>query len=39
MIMDGPRGGTAHWDNFVTSDGKKGRMIRTALMPALTFEQ
>jgi len=29
MIMEGQPGGTAHWDVFITSDGKKGRMIRT----------
>ena len=29
MIMDGQPGGTAHWDIFLTSDGKKGRMVRT----------
>jgi hypothetical protein len=29
MVMEGQRGGTAHWDVFVTEDGKKGRMVRT----------
>jgi hypothetical protein len=29
MILEGQQGGPAHWDVFVTSDGKKGRMIRT----------
>jgi hypothetical protein len=29
MTLEGQLGGTAHWDVFVTSDGKKGRMIRT----------
>ena len=41
MIMDGQPGGTAHWDIFVTSDGKKGRMIRTdaGVRGIRTFEQ
>jgi hypothetical protein len=41
MMMEGQRGGIAHWDIFVTEDGKKGRMIRTdAGTPAVrTFEQ
>ncbi|MGY8664039.1 hypothetical protein Q3C01_16955 [Bradyrhizobium sp. UFLA05-109] len=41
MIMDGQPGGTAHWDIFVTSDGKKGRMIRTdaGIHGVRTFEQ
>jgi hypothetical protein len=41
MIMDGQPGGTAHWDVFVTSDGKKGRMIRTdtGARGVRTFEQ
>lgn len=41
MILDGQRGGTAHWDVFVTQDGKKGRMIRTdsVAMGVRTFEQ
>ena len=29
MTLEGQLGGAAHWDVFVTSDGKKGRMIRT----------
>jgi hypothetical protein len=29
MTLQGQPGGTAHWDVFVTADGKKGRMIRT----------
>jgi hypothetical protein len=29
MTLEGQLGGTAHWDVFVTNDGKKGRMIRT----------
>jgi hypothetical protein len=29
MTLEGQPGGPAHWDLFVTSDGKKGRMIRT----------
>jgi hypothetical protein len=34
-------GGTAHWDVFVTSDGKKGQMIRTdsGTTGVRTFEQ
>ncbi|GLR84371.1 hypothetical protein [Bradyrhizobium iriomotense] len=41
MIMDGQPGGTAHWDIFVSSDGKKGRMIRTdaGIHGVRTFEQ
>jgi hypothetical protein len=41
MVMDGQLGGTAHWDVFVTPDGKKGRMIRTdaGTMGVRTFEQ
>lgn len=41
MVMDGQLGGTAHWDIFVTTDGKKGRMIRTdaATKGVRTFEQ
>jgi len=41
MILEGQPGGTAHWDVFVTSDGKKGRMIRTdpGVMGVRTFEQ
>jgi hypothetical protein len=29
MVMEGQQGGTAHWDVFITEDGKKGRMVRT----------
>lgn len=29
MTLEGQPGGTAHWDVFLTDDGKKGRMIRT----------
>jgi|SRR5665647_708741 len=41
MTLEGQLGGTAHWDMFVTSDGKKGRMIRTDAGTAgvRTFEQ
>jgi hypothetical protein len=41
LVMEGQRGGTAHWDVFVTSDGKKGRMIRTddQMMSVRNFEQ
>lgn len=41
LVMEGQRGGTAHWDVFVTSDGKKGRMIRTdpQLMSVRSFEK
>lgn len=41
MTLEGQLGGTAHWDVFVTSDGKKGRMIRTdfGTMGVRTFEQ
>ncbi|THD70782.1 MAG: hypothetical protein E7813_07130 [Bradyrhizobium sp.] len=41
MVMDGQLGGTAHWDIFVTADGKKGRMIRTdaGTKGVRTFEQ
>jgi hypothetical protein len=41
MILQGQPGGTAHWDVFVTADGKKGRMIRTDSGAAgvRTFEQ
>jgi hypothetical protein len=41
MTMDGQLGGTAHWDIFITSDGKKGRMIRTdaGTKGVRTFEQ
>jgi hypothetical protein len=41
MTLEGQRGGTAHWDVFVTQDGKKGRMIRTdsGTTGVRTFEQ
>ena len=41
MALQGQPGGTAHWDVFVTHDGKKGRMIRTDSGAAgvRTFEQ
>jgi hypothetical protein len=41
MMMEGQRGGIAHWDIFVTEDGKKGRMIRTdaGTTAVRTFEQ
>jgi hypothetical protein len=41
MTLEGQLGGTAHWDVFVTSDGKKGRMIRTdaGARGVRTFEQ
>ena len=41
MALEGQPGGTAHWDVFVTSDGKKGRMIRTdsGATGVRTFEQ
>ena len=41
MILEGQLGGTAHWDVFVTEDGKKGRMIRTdaGTHGVRTFEQ
>jgi hypothetical protein len=41
LVMDGQPGGTAHWDIFVTADGKKGRMIRTdaGIRGVRTFEQ
>jgi len=41
MTLEGQLGGTAHWDVFVTSDGKKGRMIRTdaGATGVRTFEQ
>lgn len=41
MTLEGQLGGTAHWDVFVTQDGKKGRMIRTdsGVMGVRTFEQ
>lgn len=41
LTLEGQPGGTAHWDVFVTSDGKKGRMIRTdnGATGVRTFEQ
>jgi hypothetical protein len=41
MFLQGQPGGTAHWDVFVTHDGKKGRMIRTdsGVTGVRTFEQ
>jgi hypothetical protein len=41
ITLEGQRGGTAHWDVFVTQDGKKGRMIRTdsGTTGVRTFEQ
>jgi hypothetical protein len=41
MVMEGQLGGTAHWDIFVTEDGKKGRMVRTdaGTSGVRTFEQ
>ncbi len=41
MTLQGQPGGTAHWDVFVTADGKKGRMIRTdsGATGVRTFEQ
>jgi hypothetical protein len=41
MTLEGQLGGTAHWDVYVTSDGKKGRMIRTdaGARGVRTFEQ
>ena len=41
MTLAGQPGGTAHWDVFVTQDGKKGRMIRTdsGVTGVRTFEQ
>ncbi len=41
MTLEGQLGGTAHWDVFVTEDGKKGRMIRTdsGTRGVRTFEQ
>lgn len=41
MTLEGQPGGTAHWDLYVTSDGKKGRMIRTdsGTTGVRTFEQ
>jgi hypothetical protein len=41
LTLEGQLGGTAHWDVFVTQDGKKGRMIRTdsGATGVRTFEQ
>ncbi len=41
LVLDGQLGGTAHWDVFVSSDGKKGKMIRTdsGATGVRTFEQ
>ena len=41
LTLEGQLGGPAHWDVFVTSDGKKGRMIRTdaGASGVRTFEQ
>jgi hypothetical protein len=41
MTLEGQLGGTAHWDVYVTNDGKKGRMIRTdsGVMGVRTLEQ
>jgi hypothetical protein len=41
MTLEGQPGGTAHWDVFVTADGRKGRMIRTdsGAKGVRTFEQ
>ncbi|MGA7994252.1 MAG: hypothetical protein WCA28_05015 [Bradyrhizobium sp.] len=41
MTLEGQPGGPAHWDVFVTADGRKGRMIRTDSGAAgvRTFEQ
>ena len=41
MTLKGQLGGPAHWDVFVSSDGKKGRMIRTdaGTTGVRTFEQ
>jgi hypothetical protein len=41
VTLEGQLGGTAHWDLYVTSDGKKGRMIRTdaGAKGVRTFEQ
>ena len=29
ITLEGQLGGTAHWDFFLTADGRKGHMIRT----------
>jgi hypothetical protein len=41
ITLEGQPGGTAHWDVFLTEDGKKGRMIRTdsGVAGVRTFEQ
>jgi hypothetical protein len=41
LTLEGELGGTAHWDLFVTQDGKKGRMIRTdiGVIGVRSFEQ
>ncbi|UVO33914.1 hypothetical protein KUL72_20575 [Bradyrhizobium arachidis] len=41
ITLQGQPGGTAHWDVFLTDDGKKGRMIRTdsGIQGVRTFEQ
>jgi len=41
MTFEAQPGGTAHWDVYVTSDGKNGRMIRTdpGVIAVRTFEQ
>jgi len=41
MTLKGQLGGTAHWDVYLTSDGKKGRMIRSdsGATGVRTFEQ
>jgi hypothetical protein len=41
MLLEGELGGPAHWDIYVTNDGKKGRMIRTdaGTTGVRTFEQ
>jgi hypothetical protein len=41
MTLEGQLGGAAHWDVFVTQDGKKGRMVRTdsGATGACTFAQ
>lgn len=41
LVLEGQLGGTAHWDVFITGDGKKGQMIRTdsGATGVRTFEQ
>jgi hypothetical protein len=41
MTLEGQPGGTAHWDVFMTADGRKGRMIRTdsGAVGVRSFEQ